>query len=136
MSFLGSKPCKGSSQKKKLTSLPKSSRVHVIYLSPQLATWTCSTLFSLDNCILATEGSLDSSHPHTFGLLLSSSLCFLWVNITLISFSNLTLIMRFTMTNVFNIATCLSYYLILHIILKPLSSPFPLVVFNILSHAM
>lgn len=37
---------------------------------------------------------------------------------TLIFFSHLTLIMRFTMTNVFNIAPCLLYSLVLLIILK------------------
>lgn len=79
--FCAQNPIEAPHRRKKPKSLKWSSRSHVIYLSLQLATWTCSTVFSLDSSILATESFFHFSHPHTLGLLLSCSLCFLWVNV-------------------------------------------------------
>lgn len=73
------------------------------------------------------SGQLYSSYREFFSIshtLIPQAFCFpipcasSGLTFTLIFFSHLTLIMRFTMTNVFNIAPCLLYSLVLLIILK------------------
>ena len=79
----------------------------------------CILLFSLWIALFQLQRVFSISHtltPQAFCFPVpcaSSGLMF-----TLIFFSHLTLIMRFTMTNVFNIAPCLLYSLVLLIILK------------------